>query len=312
VTPPPDPLDAGAGSSDEEDRRRRFLRRRVTAGAAALLVVIWLISLFSGSGSGRHVTSTATQVTVGSAATVREARRQAALAAEQKREEQAIENVLSYTAFVTSGSADKRELALTFDDGPGPFTAQVVATLDRLHVPATFFVVGRAVKDFGASLPAEVAGGFVIGDHTQDHAPMTTLSRADQVNQLLDQSRAIRPYGAPFPHLFRPPYGQFNATTLAITRKLKMLTILWTIDTNDFSQPGVEKIVSSVIDGAKPGAIVLMHDAGGPRTQTVAAIPRIVAGLRHRGYTLVTVPRLIADDPPNSSQEVPPTGLSGG
>jgi peptidoglycan/xylan/chitin deacetylase (PgdA/CDA1 family) len=235
-----------------------------------------------------------------------------AVAAEQRREEAAIENVLSYTAYVTSGSADKRELALTFDDGPGPFTDQVVAALEKAHAPATFFVVGREVKDFGAALPGEVSGGFVIGDHTQDHAPMTALSRADQVAQLLDQSRAIRPYGAPFPHLFRPPYGQFNATTLAITKKLKMLTILWTIDTQDFSQPGVEKIVKSVLDGARPGAIVLMHDAGGPRAQTVAAIPRVVEGLRHRGYTLVTVPRLIADDPPNSSQEIPPTGLSGG
>jgi peptidoglycan/xylan/chitin deacetylase (PgdA/CDA1 family) len=309
VTAPPDPLDAGA---EDEARRRRFLRRRVTAGGAAVLILIWLISLFSGSGSGGHATSTAKQVTIGAAATQREARHKAALAAEQKREQQAIENVLGYTAFVTAGSADKREIALTFDDGPGPFTAQVVAALERVHAPATFFVVGRAVKDFGASLPAEVAGDFVIGDHTQDHAPMTALSRADQVSQLLDQSRAIRAYNAPFPHLFRPPYGQFNATTLAITRKLKMLTILWTIDTMDFSQPGVAKIVSSVVDGAKPGAIVLMHDAGGPRAQTVAAIPRIVAALRRRDYTLVTVPRLIADDPPNSSQEVPPTGLSGG
>ncbi len=308
MSTPPDPLDA----SDDEQRRRRFRRRRLTAGGAVILVVAWLLSLLSGSGSGRHVTPPAKQVTLGAAATQLEARRQAAAAAEQKRETQAIDNVLSYSAFVTSGSADKRELALTFDDGPGPFTAQVVATLQRVHAPATFFVVGRAVKDFGSSLPAEVSGGFVIGDHTQDHAPMTALSRADQVSQLLDQARAIRAYGAPFPQLFRPPYGQFNATTLEITKKLKMLTILWTIDTKDFSQPGTDKIVKAVIEGAKPGAIVLMHDAGGPRAQTVAAIPRVVAGLRHRGYTLVTVPRLIADDPPNSSQEVPPTGLSGG
>ena len=308
MSAPPDPLDA----SDDEERRRRFRRRRLTAGGAVILVLAWLLSLLSGSGSGRHVTPPAKQVTLGAAATQPEARRQAAAAAEQKRETQAIDNVLSYSAFVTSGSADKRELALTFDDGPGPFTAQVVATLQRVHAPATFFVVGRAVKDFGSSLPAEVSGGFVIGDHTQDHAPMTALSRADQVSQLLDQARAIRAYGAPFPQLFRPPYGQFNATTLEITKKLKMLTILWTIDTKDFSQPGTDKIVKAVIDGAKPGAIVLMHDAGGPRAQTVAAIPRVVAGLRHRGYTLVTVPRLIADDPPNSSQEVPPTGLSGG
>lgn len=318
MTPPADPPDEGAGSSaggDPADAlRRRYLRRRVTAGLAALLVLIWIVSIVAPGGSGkpRTVTTTTPPTPADVAKRAADARHATALAAEQKRDTQAISSALTYTAYVTAGSADKREMALTFDDGPGPFTLQVVATLRRLHVPATFFVVGRNVKDFGTSLPAVVDAGFPIGDHTQDHASMVALSRPDQVNQLLDQARAIRTYGAPFPRLFRPPYGQFNATTLAITKKLKMLTVLWSIDPGDFRQPGVEKIVQNVMTNAKPGAIVLLHDAGGPREQTVAAIPRIVAGLRRRGYTLVTVPRLLADDPPLESQEIPPTGLSGG
>jgi peptidoglycan/xylan/chitin deacetylase (PgdA/CDA1 family) len=232
--------------------------------------------------------------------------------AEQRAENGAIDRTLSYTPWVRIAGSQHKEIALTFDDGPGPFTPEVLRVLRRLHVPATFFLVGRSIKDFGAYVPSELADGLAIGNHTQDHSPMAALSRADQVTQLLDQARDVAAYGVPFPHLFRPPYGSFNTTTLEITKKLKMLTILWTIDTADFRQPGTDVIVKSVISGAKPGAIVLMHDAGGPRTQTVAALPRIVTGLRRRGYALVTVPRLLADDPPLQSQEAPPPGLSGG
>ena len=213
---------------------------------------------------------------------------------------------------MTSGSASKPEIALTFDDGPGPYTPKILAILKRHHVPATFFVVGRSIKDFGSYLPTELAGGFVLGDHTQDHAPMAALSRKDQTAQLVDLATGLQQYGAPFPHLFRPPYGSFNQTTLSITKKLKMLTILWTIDTHDFSQPGVKTIVANVLTGAKPGAIVLMHDAGGVRTQTVAALPTIIKALRKRGFTFVTIPRLLADDPPLTAAQIPPKALSGG
>ncbi len=315
VTPAADPLDRGVsatGGESPEARRRRYLRRRVTAAAAALLVVVWIASLASSGGSGGRPAAARPAGTATEAQAAAAARRTAATIAEQQREDRAIQSALGYTAFVTAGSAGKREMALTFDDGPGPFTPQVLQILRRMHAPATFFLVGRSIKDFGAYVPNELADGFAIGNHTQDHSPMSALSRADQVTQLLDQARDVAAYGAPFPHLFRPPYGSFNTTTLEITKKLKVLTILWTIDTADFRQPGTDVIVKSVIAGAKPGAIVLMHDAGGPRAQTIAALPRIITGLRRRGYALVTVPRLLADDPPLQSQEAPPPGLSGG
>jgi peptidoglycan/xylan/chitin deacetylase (PgdA/CDA1 family) len=319
VSPAADQPDRGRTSSpgpdDEatEARRRRYLRRRVTAGCALLLGLVWIGSLLSSGGSARRPARAAGSATAPAAPrTAATARRDAAAVAQQAREAEAIQAALGYTAYVTAGSAGRREMALTFDDGPGPFTPQILAILKRMHVPATFFLVGREVKDFGAYIPAELTAGFAVGNHTQDHSPMGQLSRADQVAQLLDQVRATGAYGVPFPHLFRPPYGSFNTTTLAITKKLKMLTILWTIDSSDFRQPGAGTIVKTVVSGARPGAIVLMHDAGGPRAQTVAALPRIIAGLRHRHYTLVTVPRLLADDPPLESQEVPPSGLSGG
>jgi peptidoglycan/xylan/chitin deacetylase (PgdA/CDA1 family) len=140
---------------------------------------------------------------------------------------------------------------------------------------------------------------------------MAGLSRKDQVAEVLDQAAAIRRLGAPTPRLFRPPYGSFNATTLAITKKLKMLPILWSIDPEDFRRPGVGKIVQKVLSQAQPGAIVLMHDAGGPREQTAAALPVIIKALRKRHFELVTVPRLLADNPPLTAQQAPPK-LGGG
>jgi peptidoglycan/xylan/chitin deacetylase (PgdA/CDA1 family) len=312
---PSDEVDAGGDRPTPRfrpnDPRYRFVRRRLIAAATALVLVIWIYSLASSGGTHKRprlaATTTGATGAVGAAETAKKA-----ATGEATRESQAVQNALGYTAYVTAGSASKREIALTFDDGPGPYTPQIVSILKRHDVPATFFVVGRSVKDFGAEVPSELAAGFVVGDHTQDHALMGTLSRKDQTAQLVDQAQGIAAYGAPFPDLFRPPYGSFTKTTLSITKKLKMLTILWTIDTNDFAQPGVKKIVSAALDGAKPGAIVLMHDAGGTRTQTVAALPTIIKALRRRGYTFVTVPRLLADDPPLVAAQIPPKGLSGG
>jgi peptidoglycan-N-acetylglucosamine deacetylase len=270
-----------------------------------VLVVIWIVSLTSSGGARKapRPIPTARGAT---------APAESAAAAEQAREATAIQTALSYTAYVTSGSEAKREIALTFDDGPGPYTPQILAILERHKVPATFFVVGRSVKYFAVYLRQEIAGGFVLGDHTEDHEEMAALSRSEQTAQLVDLAHDIGRYGAPFPHLFRPPYGSFDQTTVSITKKLKMLTILWTVDTNDFARPGVKKIISNALAGARPGAIILMHDAGGIRTQTVEALPTIIEALRKRGYTLVTVPRLLADDPPLVAAETPPKGLSGG
>jgi peptidoglycan/xylan/chitin deacetylase (PgdA/CDA1 family) len=82
-----------------------------------------------------------------------------------------------------------------------------------------------------------------------------------------------------------------------------MLMVLWTIDTDDYRQPGTQTIVSRVLAGIRPGAIVLLHDAGGTRTQTVAALPKIIRALRARGYRIVTVPRLLLDNPPSAAAQ---------
>jgi peptidoglycan/xylan/chitin deacetylase (PgdA/CDA1 family) len=93
-------------------------------------------------------------------------------------------------------------------------------------------------------------------------------------------------------------------------RALHLLMVLWSADTGDFAQPGVPVIVERALAGVHPGAIILMHDAGGVRTQTIAALPAIIRGIRARGYRLVTVPQLLLDDPPPAGQTLPPN-LSG-
>jgi peptidoglycan/xylan/chitin deacetylase (PgdA/CDA1 family) len=223
---------------------------------------------------------------------------------ERSSESAAIDRTLAYTPYVRVAGSQHREIALTFDDGPGPYTPRILSVLARDGVPATFFEVGVLERYFHNSTSRIVADGYPIGDHTQTHAPMAKLPGVEQQAQLLQQTSLIGNYGAPFPRLFRPPYGLWNSTTLALLRKYRMLMVLWSVDTSDYRRPGTSAIVDAAIGGARPGAIILMHDAGGDRSQTVAALPRVIAGLRARGYGLVTVPKLLLDNPASGNQQI--------
>jgi len=233
--------------------------------------------------------------------------------AERAHEDAAIGRTLARTPFVRLAGRRHRLIALTFDDGPGPYSEALVEALRRLGVPGTFFVVGRELRDYGAApLQREVDLGLPVGDHTQDHLDLSRLAPRDQRAEILRGARALSSFGAPRPRLFRPPYGAYDAATLAILRRERMLTVLWSIDSEDYLKPGVARIVRNVVANARPGAIVLMHDAGGDRSQTIAALPRIVGALRRRGYRFVTVPRLLLENPPPADQRLPPGFNSGG
>jgi len=213
--------------------------------------------------------------------------------------------VLGYTSYVQVAEGRRRDVALTFDDGPGQYTHSIVKILERTHTPATFFVVGEWARAYPRLVASEARGGFEIGDHTETHAYLTELSPAGQVSQITDAASAIRRAGAPAPVLFRPPYGAFNPETLSILRAQRLLMVLWSVDTSDYARPGATKIIYTAVSGARPGAIILMHDGGGDRSETVAALPRIIARLHQRGFHLVTVSKLVADDPPPKRQPAP-------
>jgi peptidoglycan-N-acetylglucosamine deacetylase len=294
---------------------RHHRRRRATAllSLAAALGLIGGLVAGSGSGSAGHAHARVIQTGYfGALAALGGAGSRSFAADQATAENAAINRTLSYTPYVRRAGSQHREIALTFDDGPGPYTPEVLAILRRMHVPATFFEVGVLEQYFHASTTEIVAMGDPIGDHTELHPPMSELPRADQRSEILQQAAAIGRYGAPFPRLFRPPYGLWNNATLSLLRKYRMLMVLWTVDTNDYELPGVKSIVHAAVNGARPGAIILMHDAGGDRSETVAALPVIVRDLRRKGYKLVTVPRLLLDNPAPSDQQYTPGTLGGG
>ena len=270
------------------------MKRSLAAGLAALGVLVC-----GCGGAGSDAASGAAHASVrGSRADLVVSRRTRELAREQR----GIDRVLRYTDYIRVGGMRRMDVALTFDDGPGPDTPRLLALLRANHVPATFFQIGRAVRAYPAIARSELRDGYSIGDHTATHPFLTRLPAAAQRAEIIDAAGTIAAYGAPFPRLFRPPYGAFDAATLGIVRAQRMLMVLWTVDTKDFSRPGVKRIVYAALSGARSGAIILMHDGGGPRAQTLAALPRIIRGLRRRHFHLVTVPRLIADDPPPRAQ----------
>jgi peptidoglycan-N-acetylglucosamine deacetylase len=283
-----------------------FRRRRTGAGLALIALVVVLTGALASHKSSGRPPSIPAKSTVAKATPSQAERAADTAAAEQK----AIDTVLTYTPAVTSGGSKGNEVALTFDDGPGPYTQRLVAMLDKLRVHATFFAIGDQEQYFSAGTVAEVKSGDAIGDHTETHPMMATLSPHEQYEQLFDQMAQIEVVGGKRPRLFRPPYGSFNATTFKELHHLRLLMVLWSVDTADYTVPGVSAIVRTALTGAKPGAIILMHDGGGDRSETIAALPAIVQGLRKRGLRPVTVPQLLMDDPPPRGLPLP-TNLSG-
>jgi peptidoglycan-N-acetylglucosamine deacetylase len=289
------------------------LRRRAVALGVLVLLMIGIVDLAQGRGAADDLPTRVRTVFAEREHARAERARMKALAPilERRRESRAIDNVLGYTSYISRGSPRKREVALTFDDGPGPYTPEVLKILRREHAPATFFIVGDSLKDFGVTLRDELADGFVIGNHTQSHMAMGRLTPKEQDIELRQQIAGTRRFGAQYPRLFRPPLGSFSPSTLKLLKRKKMLMVLWSVDTEDYRQPGEQAIINAAVQGAHPGAVILMHDAGGNRSQTVAALPAIIAKIRKRGFKLVTVPQLVKDDPPPRGQPLP-RDLSGG
>jgi peptidoglycan/xylan/chitin deacetylase (PgdA/CDA1 family) len=185
------------------------------------------------------------------------------------------------------GAGAGRAIALSFDDGPSSTqTPAILAILDRLHARATFFEEGRHVAGREALMRHLIASGDEIGNHSYDHP------RYPGYGELASTDRLIRAATGFEPCLFRPPYGLIDAKVAAAARRNRLETVLWSLDSGDDHHPGVAAIRATVLGGAEPGSIVLMHD-GGHHPQTVRALPSVVRGLRARGFRLVTVTELL-------------------
>jgi peptidoglycan-N-acetylglucosamine deacetylase len=198
--------------------------------------------------------------------------------------------------FVYHGPASRRLVALTFDDGPWPDTPQFLDILERERVPATFFQIGEQIPTYGEDGAIDrrmLADGDMIGDHTWSHANVAG-GGPFAAAQILQAAGAIRAATGGFtPCLFRAPGGAVSPTLIAEARALRFTTIQWNVDPRDWSRPGTQAIYQNVISNAQPGAIIIQHDGGGDRSQTLAALPREIDTLRAEGYELVTVTQLL-------------------
>ncbi len=185
------------------------------------------------------------------------------------------------------GSRRRKRVALTFDDGPSVYTPKVLKILKREHARGTFFEIGAQVPAYAPEARAIVEAGDELGNHSLHHE--TRPGGAS----MRETSRRIKHATGFAPCLFRPPGGAFDSRVVSDARSLGMSTVIWDVDPRDWSTPGSGAIYSRVVSATRPGSIVLMHDGGGNRSQTVAALPKIVHTLRHRGYRFVTVTRLL-------------------
>ncbi len=213
------------------------------------------------------------------------------------------------------GDVQKPEVALTFDDGPAPtYTQGALQILRRYGIHATFFELGGWVQSHPTLAQAVVADGNVIGDHSWSHPNLTTLSDAAIRQQLENTIQMIQKTTGIRTVLFRPPYGAFNQRVLRIAQSLQLSTILWNVDPRDWSRPGPAWIQDVTFRETHNGSIILMHDGGGDRSQTLAALPSIIEGLKQRGYTFVTIPQLLGHPAPLIQEEraAPPCKKSPG
>ena len=191
----------------------------------------------------------------------------------------------------THGPA-RKEVALSFDDGPFPLTPSFVRMLKANRAVATFFMIGEQVTDrYQAALREELRNGDALGDHTYTHPDLVTAGGVQsQLQRTIDAIRGLTGYN---PCVFRPPYGDYDGSVLQTAASLGLATIMWEVDPSDYTLPGVTAIEQRVLSRVRPGSIVLSHDGGGPREQTLAAYPHIIRALRARGYRFVTVPELL-------------------
>ncbi len=221
-----------------------------------------------------------------------------------------VDRTLRNALYVSRGNDARPNVALTFDDGPGSETPAILEILGRFDAKATFFSLGSAVGEHPQQNRAELLAGHAIGNHTFDHPRLAGLPPEEQERQIDATTEALRKEGLKSARLFRPPFGSFDATTLELLRKRRQLMVLWSLDATDFGGSDSTGIAARVLDEIEPGSIVLMHDGGGDRSETVAALPAVLRGLEQRGLRAVTVPELLATNPPPRDQ-LPPTALDG-
>ncbi|MFF3915795.1 polysaccharide deacetylase family protein [Streptomyces sp. NPDC001852] len=182
-------------------------------------------------------------------------------------------------------------VALTFDDGPTPYTVPILATLERRHAVATFFLIGPRALQYRNIVLREQRDGDAIGDHTVTHPRLTRLPPARIDHELNTAAAQIASVTGHRPTLFRPPFGAWNDKVRSAADAARLSVVMWSVSARDWKNHNPHLIEDRVLTRVRRGAIVVLHDR---YATTPPAVPTIVRTLQARGYVLVTVPQLFA------------------
>ena len=273
---------------------------------AALGVVLALLGVVLGLVLSRHESSTTAHTPAVRGTTTQPQPRSRPPG--RSRADLALDRLIRIGLPVYCGGDRGRLVALTFDDGPGPYTAFALTILRRWHAHATFFLVGRNLARW-PDAPRRELKVAALGDHTWTHAYLLALPAPEIDSELARTQLAIARAGHRPVRLFRPPYGAHNAAVDAQAHALGMLEVLWSIDSRDSEGANFLEIRNNVMREIRPGSIVLMHENRG---QTIRALYyHVFRDLRRRGLRPVSVPELLARDPPTPAQlRAGPAGCS--
>ena len=185
-------------------------------------------------------------------------------------------------------------VAITFDDGPDPdYTPRVLELLAKYDAKATFFIIGQNAEKNPELVLRQYEEGHELANHTFTHPWTSSVQTLDkelkQTNEIIFSITGFRPT------LFRPVGGQYtdNMISTAVKNGFKVVMWSWHQDTEDWANPGVQKIVDTVLTGTKPGNVILFHDSGGDRRQTLEALDKILPELKKQGYQFVTITELL-------------------
>jgi len=210
---------------------------------------------------------------------------------------------------VTHGPTNERVVALTFDDGPNPpYTDRILQVLKEQHVPATFFVVGRAVQAYPSVVQREVREGHAVGNHTWDHPHLIVMRRSDIRKTLQRTDAQIYRAARVHTNLMRPPFGALDWIVMQAAHSLRYTVVMWSVPlARDWEYPPARVIAQRILPQVKDGSIIVLHDGNRgqlctlkhlnphvcDRSQDIEATRLIVQNLKAQGYRFVTVPELI-------------------